>query len=189
MSYVEGTLIRGQGPEVYVISNGQRRHIKNPVVFKKLQYNWENIIEVDDEELKLYSEDASLDEDSDYPDSTLIRQQGQPTVYVVEGDKLKPITSEDAFHSHNYRWNRVKIVPSAVKNKYKVAKSLKLGDGSLVRAPSGKIYKINHGKKQWIRTTDDFEEAGFEWDEVIDVNHEEIEDLEEGEDIVAEDIE
>lgn len=189
LSYTEGTLIQGDGPEVYAISNGQKRHIKNPVVFKKLQYNWKNIIKVDNAELGLYSDSSSLDENSDYADSTLIREDGKPTVYVVEGDKLTPITSEDAFESHNYRWNRVKVVSSAVRNKYRVAEPLKLGDGSLVRDPSGKIYNINHGKKRLIRTDDDLNKAGFKRAKIVDVSRQEIDDLEEGEDVVANDLE
>lgn len=189
LSYTEGTLIRGDGPEVYAISNGEKRHIRNPLVFQKLKYNWKNIIKVDNAELDIYPTGAPLDESSDYPDSTLIRAEGEPTVYVVEGDKLKPVTSPEAFASHNYRWNRVKVVDRSLKGQYKIAEPLKLGDGSLVRDPSGKIYNINHGKKRWIRTGDDFVKAGFKWDKVVDVTREEISDLEEDEDVVAEDLE
>lgn len=189
LSYTEGTLIQGEGPEVYAISNDEKRHIKNPAVFTKLKYNWQNIIKVDNQELGLYPTGSSLDETSNHPDSTLVKVGDKPTVYVVEGDKLKPITSIEAFDSHNYRWGRVKVISQELKNEYKTATSLKLGNGALVRSPSGKIYSIDQDKKRWIRTADDLKKAGFKESRIIDVTNEEINEIEEGEDVVADDLE
>ena len=187
LSYTEGTLIKGEGPEVYAISNDQKRHVTDPNAFNRLQYNWNHIVEVDNSELNLYSTGEEIDNNSDYPDSTLVQVEGEPTVHVVEGDKLKPITSPAAFESNNYRWERIKKISKEIKNKYKTGESVQLGNGALVKDPNGKIYKINEGKKQWIRTVDDFFKGGFKEKDIIDVNGEEIKSVEEGEDIVADD--
>lgn len=188
LSYTEGTLIQGDGPEVYAISNDQKRHITNPQIFTNLQYNWRNIIKVDNAELALYSTDQPITETSDYPDSTLVRAENESTVYLVEGDKLKPISSPQAFESNNFRWNRIKTITSTVKNKYQISNALELGNGALVRDSSGKIYTIDQGKKRWIRTGNDFDQAGFKWEKIVDVSTQEINSLTEGEDVVSDDV-
>ncbi len=188
LSYSEGTLIQGDGPEVYAISNDQKRHITNPQAFANLQYNWGQIIKVDNTELALYSTGAQITEASDYPDSTLVRVENEPTVYVVEGDKLKPVTSPQAFASHNFRWDRVKTITSAVKDEYKVANPLELGDGALVRDPSGKVYVVDEGERRWIRTGEDLTKAGYQWGQIMDVTTQEINTVSEGEDIVSYDL-
>ena len=188
LSYSEGTLVQGTGSEVYAISNNQKRHITNPQVFANLQYNWKNIAKVTNAELSLYSTGASITAASDHPDNTLVRVANQPTVYVVEGDKLKPVTSPQAFESNNFRWDRIKTITAAVKNKYKIGNAVALGDGALISDPSGKVYRIDQGKKRLVRTADDFIKAGFDWSKVINISASEAVNLAEGEDIVSDDV-
>ena len=85
-------------------------------------------------------------------------------------------------------WNRVKVVEGNVVAGYRIAGPLELGDGSLVRDPNGKVYIINHGVRQYVRTMEDLNGAGFKSDTIINVSHGELDSLEEGEDIVAEDV-
>ena len=188
LSYSEGTLVQGTGSEVYAISNNQKRHITNPQVFANLQYNWKNIAKVTNAELSLYSTGASITATSDHPDNTLVRVANQPTVYVVEGDKLKPVTSPQAFESNNFRWDRIKTITAAAKNKYKIGNAVALGDGALVRDPSDKVYRIDQGKKRLVRTADDFIKAGFDWSKVTNISASEAVNLAEGEDIVSDDV-
>ena len=188
LSYTEGTLIQGEGPEVYVVSNGQKRHILDPAVFNKFQYNWRQIIRVNNDELAIYPVGEPVNANSDYPDNSLVRVANQSTVYVVEGDKLKPITSPEAFDSNNYRWDRIKTISSNLKNQYQIANALQLGDGALVRDPSGKVYQISQGEKHWIRSSDDFNKAGLNWNKIISVSAQEINGLVQGEDILSDDI-
>lgn len=49
--YPDGTLIRGNGPPVYLIEKGIRRWIPNPQIFTSLGLNWQNIIKVSDKTL------------------------------------------------------------------------------------------------------------------------------------------
>jgi hypothetical protein len=42
-------------------------------------------------------------------DGTLVRQDGQPAVYVVSGGKKRLIPSEDAFNAFGYRWESILV--------------------------------------------------------------------------------
>ena len=188
LSYSEGTLIQGSGPEVYAIANSKKLHIRNPAVFNKLVYDWKNIIKVDNSELALYPTGDNLDENSQHPDSTLVQVEGDPTVYVTEGDKLKPIPSVEVFNSNNLKWNRIKKITPGIRAAYKIGKNVEFGDGALIRDEMGKVFRIDKGKKRWIRSGDDFNKAGFKWDRIVDAKPSEVAALEGGEDVVSEDI-
>ncbi|MDX9893703.1 MAG: peptidoglycan-binding protein [Patescibacteria group bacterium] len=60
--YGDGALIRGSGPEIYLItSEATRRWIKDEVTFKILGYNWPDVVVTTNEELGLYPLGADLD--------------------------------------------------------------------------------------------------------------------------------
>ncbi len=47
--YPNGTLLRGSGPEVYLVENELRRWIPNPQIFNAKGFKWQNIIQALDE--------------------------------------------------------------------------------------------------------------------------------------------
>ena len=47
-SLLHGTLVKGAGPELYVIDRGTRRHITDPLVFDVCGYHWGNMNQVPD---------------------------------------------------------------------------------------------------------------------------------------------
>lgn len=49
--FPDGTLIKGSGPDIYLIENGVRRLIPDMETFNAMGLNWNNIINVDDKKL------------------------------------------------------------------------------------------------------------------------------------------
>jgi len=49
--FPDGTLIKGSGPDIYLIQNGVKRLIPNMETFNAMGFNWNNIINVDDQGL------------------------------------------------------------------------------------------------------------------------------------------
>ncbi|MBK8997979.1 MAG: hypothetical protein IPM35_19825 [Myxococcales bacterium] len=49
--FSEGSLIKGSGPEVFLIENGQRRHVPDPATFDAMGLDWGKVRTVSDEEL------------------------------------------------------------------------------------------------------------------------------------------
>ncbi len=50
----DGVLVKGSGPDVYVISNGKKRHVTSEKVFTTIGYKWSNIITTSDAVLDLH---------------------------------------------------------------------------------------------------------------------------------------
>lgn len=51
----DSLLLKGSGPEVYVISNGKRRHIATEQAFNTIGYTWTNILVVSDDIVLLHA--------------------------------------------------------------------------------------------------------------------------------------
>lgn len=51
MSYTDGTLLKGNNPEIYVMEAGLRRLISNPIIFILREYDWNRINFLSDQEL------------------------------------------------------------------------------------------------------------------------------------------
>jgi len=191
--YADGTIVQEEGQlEVYVIANGERKHIESKKAFEELGYNWDSIVKVKPGVLGLYRLGTAMKSNSTYPEGALIREVGKPTVYLVEGGKRKPISSLNIFNARRLDWNKVLVVGKDRAEKVPLAnENLKYPDGALVRDPAGKVYKIDQGKKRWIRSGDDLTGAGYKAENIINVTDiSEINDLaatEEGIDIVADD--
>lgn len=188
LGYPDGTLIKGSRPTVYVVSGGRKRPFVSAQAFEGLGYNWGNIQEVDDGHLNIYEDDANIDAQSSHPEGALIRVIGKPTVFKIEGGKRKPIPSLGVFNTHKFDWKKVLVVSALHRDKFSETNSLNYPDGSLLSAPNGKVYKIDNGKKRWIRTLKDFNGAGCKWGNVVKASNEEVADFEEGEDVVGDDL-
>ncbi len=189
INYADGTIVQEEGtPEVYVIENGEKKHIQDPTAFTGLGYNWGNIVKVKAGILGLYGNGNPLKANSIHPEGALIRVEGNPKVYVVEGGKRVPISDIQLFNARKYDWNKVLVVNENQTQKFEIGTSLEYPDGSLLRAKNGNVYRINQGKKQWIRSADDFIKAGYKSEKVLDVSDAEINTFEDGIDVVADDV-
>lgn len=192
VNYADGTIVQEDGkPEVYVVADGEKKHITDPTAFAALGYNWNNIVKVKPGVLGLFHLRSAMKSNSVHPEGALIREEGTNTVYLIEGGKKKPISSLNIFNARRLNWNKVLVINKAQMNKFQSGANLQYPDGALVRDPAGKVYRMNQGKKQWIRSGNDFAGAGYKAENIIDVTDAtEINDLaatEEGNDIVADD--
>jgi len=150
-------LIRAEGqPEVYVITGGKRRHIPNAQAFVAEGYVWDNILAVP----KAHAEA--------YLVANLLRVKGDYKVYAVERGLKRHIPNPESFNSYNYKWEDIIEITEAQLAGYK--------DAVLVRALDDfKVYLLEGNTKQWIKTAQDFNNAGYGWNEVLDVSRTELE--------------
>lgn len=189
VNYSDGTIVQEEGtPEVYVIENGEKKHIQDPQAFTGLGYNWGNIVRVKAGILGLYGNGNPLKANSTHPEGALIRVEGNPKVYAIEGGKRVPISDIQLFNARKYDWNKVLVVNENQAKKFEMGKSLEYPDGSLLRAKNGSVYKIDQGKKRWIRSEEDLKKAGFKQNKVLNVDDSELSGFEDGLDVVADDI-
>jgi hypothetical protein len=113
----DGTLIKGSGPEVYIVENGMKRWITTAGVFVSRGYKWENIITVSENELGSYTEGQDISFQNLKPDGTLIKGSG-PEVYIVENGMKRWITTAGVFVSRGYKWEEIVVIPDIDLNSY-----------------------------------------------------------------------
>lgn len=190
LNYADGTMVREENkPEVYVVANGQKKHILDPVSFTNLGYNWNNVVVVPANSLGIFKNASPMNSNSTHPEGALIRVEGTPTVYVVEGAKKIPISDIQLFNARKYDWNKVLVVKPAQAAKFGISTQLAYPDGSLIKSGSGKVYVVDHGKKRWIRSSEDFTKGGYDSSSVLNVDDTAVNQLPEGNDVVADDVE
>ena len=188
-NYSDGTIVQEEGTlEVYVIENGEKKHIQDENAFTGLGYSWGNIVKVKAGILGLYRNGNPLKANSIHPEGALIRVAGNPKVYVIEGGRRVPISDIQLFNARRYDWGKVLVVNEDQAKKFAMGESLAYPDGSLLRAENGNVYRINQGRKQHIRSADDFRKAGYKAEKVLNVDDSVLNSFKDGLDVVADDI-
>lgn len=189
LNYADGTIVREKNkPEVYVVADGQKKHILDPNSFTALGYNWNNIVIVPANSLGIFKNSTPMNSNSIHPEGALIRVEGTPTVYVIKGGKKVPISDIQLFNTRKYDWKKVLVVKNNQANKFDTGSALSYPDGSLIRDNSGKVYVIDQGKKRLVRSFEDFKKSGYDESRILNVGNSVLSKFEEGSDIVANDI-
>lgn len=168
----DGFLIKfSDNPAVYILEGGKKRKITSAVLFEKRKYKWSDIVSLNPEEIKDYPNGEIII----YPDGTLIKREGFPVVYKIEGGKRKEFTSLALFEATRSKWSDVIAL-----NKDEF---LAYPDGGIVKYPENtllkekgvdKIYVIKNGRAEWIKTAEEFKKAGYKWSGIIEISKAEM---------------
>ncbi len=170
--YPDNTLVRADGsPTVYLIKDGKRKEFTSAVLFEKLGYRWNDIINTDASELESYPKEGRVL----YPDGTLIKSTASPTVYLLENGRKKKILSLTLFKKRGYRWNDVISVSPDELRDYPDGGILTYPDGTLIKEKSDPVvYKVESGKRKEFTSPMLFKRLGGKWSDVIVVSKEEL---------------
>jgi hypothetical protein len=93
----------------------------------------------------------------------LVLKGSGPDIYVVENNKLRWISSLEAFEFFGYQWDQVHIVDDSFLEEFEQGKPIHV---LLKCQGSPHIYALENGKKRWIKDIPAFEAAGYVWDDV-----------------------
>ena len=99
-------LIKGSGPEVYILENGTKHWIPTIEVFNEFRFKWENIKVFSDLVIENYPQDDDWRKYDDYPDGSLLKGSG-PEVYLIELGKKRWIPSPAVFNKNNFGWKYI----------------------------------------------------------------------------------
>lgn len=110
-TFSDGALIKGNGPEVYVLEHGIKRWISSPAIFKNLFYDWGKIKLVTEEVLNGFPVGAKMG--SAFSDGALLKSDKNPKVYLYDNDKLRWISDPYIFNSNNFSWGDIAIIPDS----------------------------------------------------------------------------
>lgn len=179
LTFREGMLVREQNdPDVYVISNQQRRHIPSPVVFESLGYRWSNITIIPDGTLALSHPRGPVMQASPYPEGTLLVNRDNPTgIEVLEGGRRRPIPSPEVFDTQ-YNYKDLVFVSNAEWNSYPQGSAVYFRDGVILRASGrNEVYIMSNGQKRHITSPQIFETLGYNWNNIIGVSPEGLDNV------------
>lgn len=168
LTFREGMLVREKNsPDVYVITNQQRRHIPSPVTFEALGYKWSNITIIPDGTLDISHPKGLPMQSSPYPDGTLLVNRDNPTgIEVLEGGKRRPIPSPEIFDTQ-YNYRDLVRVSNAEWNSYPTGEAVYFRDGVILRGNGrGEVYIMSNGKKRYVSSPFVFERLGYKWNNI-----------------------
>jgi hypothetical protein len=109
----------------------------------------------------------------DYPDGTLLQEQGQPGVWLLQNGKRRPFKTRTALYSR-YDAKRIIQVSKNELEAYEIGPAIKFANYSLLRAPSGTVYLLVDDTIRGIESQEVFRTIGFNPEELIFVEDEDL---------------
>ncbi len=107
----------------------------------------------------------------------LILKGSGPEIYKLEDDKLRWISSLDAFEHLGLTWEDVHIVEDEFLAKFEKGRPIHV---LLKCRSSPHIYRLENDQKRWIEDIDTFEAEGHKWEDVRFVSCQYLRDLPDG---------
>lgn len=180
VKYQDGALVKTKdNPAVYVIENGQRRHIPSSVIFNSLGYSWGAIILAEDNSIvELHPAAEPIVQTNIHPDGTLIKTASSPDIYFLRDGKKRLIISPSVFNSRFVSWGRIIIISQTEMDSYPLGDNLGYRNGALfklVNEPA--VYAVEHQKKRPIKSPAVFNQLGYKWENIILAENTQVADL------------
>ena len=101
---------------------------------------------------------------------TLYRMHGDHRVYVIKNKRKRWVKTVREFNAAGYKWDEVQEIAAELLEEYPDAETLVT---ELLRAIGDyKVYKLEGGKKSWIKTAREFNAAGHKWGDIREVSSE-----------------
>ena len=122
-------LIKGSGPEVYVLENGTRHWIPDIETFNEFRFKWENIKTYADTIINNYPQDDDWSRWDDYPEGSLLKGSG-PSVYLIELGKRRWIPSPAIFNGNNFGWKYILEIDDDDLDDYDLGANLTLNESN-----------------------------------------------------------
>jgi len=98
----DGLLLKGPGPEVYVLENEQLRWISSLEAFERLGYTWDHVHVVDEAFLAQFERGA--------PVHVLLKCRGKDPIYRIENEQKRWIRDIATFEAEGHVWEDVRFV-------------------------------------------------------------------------------
>lgn len=108
-----------------------------------------------------------------YPDGTLLQADGQAGIWLIEGGKRRPFLNKSAFLS-NYDSDKVIKATTTDLEKYSIGAPIKYSNYSLIKMTTGGIYLLVDNVKHPIASRDVFRNLGFNPEELIDGDEDDV---------------
>ncbi len=108
-----------------------------------------------------------------HPNGTLVRKEGEPGVYQLVGGKKRGFWSRRAF-TERFKDQQVVVISGDELNSYGELSPMTYPDGTLLLAPNGAVFVIEHGKRRGITSRALFEGLGYNFSQAIPATQQEL---------------
>jgi len=113
-------------------------------------------------------------------DGLLLKGEGSEAIYVLDDDKLRWISSLDAFERLGYQWQDVHVVEDSFLAKFEKGEPVHV---LLKCSTSPHVYRIEREQKRWIKDIPTFLAEGHVWEDVRIVSCQYLRDFPDGQPI------
>jgi hypothetical protein len=97
----------------------------------------------------------------------LVLKGSGPDIYVLQDNKLRWISSLEAFDYFGYQWGDVHVVEDSFLQQFEKGRPIHV----LLKCPqSPHIYALESGRKRWIKDIPTFTAEGYVWEDVKTVD-------------------
>ncbi len=104
----------------------------------------------------------------------LVLKGSGPEIYMLEDERLRWISSMDAFEHLGLTWEDVHVVEESFLKRFKEGRPIHV---LLKCRDSPHIYRLENDQKRWIKDIDTFVAEGHEWEDVRFVSCQYLRDL------------
>lgn len=149
----KATIVKSkQDRKVYRLENGRLIWVPSVAAFNAQGLKWDEVTEIDTDVTAKYQETKLIQDETG--DIYYITNSGKK-ILIISGAALKAYEKQDA------------TTVAAVSDE--VADSIE--DVTLVKeAEDAKVYKLENGKKKWIKTATAFQREGYKWEDIETVD-------------------
>jgi hypothetical protein len=98
----DGLVLKGSGPEIYILRDDKLRWISSLDAFEHLGLTWEDVHEVEDVFLDKFEKGQPL--------HVLLKCQASPHIYRLENNQKRWIKDIDTFQAEGHIWEDVRFV-------------------------------------------------------------------------------
>ncbi len=171
IKYPNYSLLESPDGKIYLTVNDEKKEIESDEVFRTIGYNYDEVIEVTEEELSHYQDGRKITLNSLYPQGALLQDNKTGGVYYVEDGIKYPIWDKEIMLI-NYKNYHLTPVSSEELNKYVTAATgVGFRDGALIKTvDKSEVYVISNGRRRWIANESTFRQLGYKWYDIITVS-------------------
>lgn len=114
-----------------------------------------------------------------YPNGSLLQVKGDPGIWLIQNGLRRPFKTMAALTS---RFNPKKViqVEASVLNKFEIGAPIKFPQYSIVKDPDGQLWLLIDDRRRGFTSLDAFRRMGYNPDEIMEANWEDINSYTEG---------
>ncbi|MBU1165065.1 hypothetical protein KKA15_05935 [Patescibacteria group bacterium] len=167
IEFANYSLLRIPTGTVYLLVDDTLRHISSMEVFRTIGYNWDEVENVLESDLKSLEKGDPITMSSVYPTGALLQDNKTGGIFYVADGLKHPIYSKEIWLAKYRNKELTSVSPDELEN-YLTSSPVKFTDGELIKSMNEPaVYVISEGKRRPIISGDVFESLGYSWRNII----------------------